>query len=71
MTTFNQILIAALALSPVERAQLIESLTANSSPDDGVAEANRRSDAFDAGEMKGSPWDEVRARARRKAGLVD
>ncbi|EGF24152.1 hypothetical protein RBWH47_05095 [Rhodopirellula baltica WH47] len=34
-----------------------------------VNEANRRSDAYDAGEMTGAPWAEVRERARRKAGL--
>jgi hypothetical protein len=34
-----------------------------------VEEANRRSDAYDSGEMTGSAWEEVRERARRKAGL--
>ncbi|MEZ5944681.1 MAG: addiction module protein [Planctomycetaceae bacterium] len=72
----NDILTAAQALPAAERAQLIATLWDSVSPldwvppnSDWVAEANRRSDAYDAGDMTGSPWSEVRQRARREAGL--
>ncbi|WP_443217277.1 addiction module protein [Rhodopirellula sp. P2] len=72
----SEILTAAQSLSSSERAQLIATLWDSVSPTDWVppdsqwiAEANRRSDAYDAGEMTGSPWVEVRERARREAGL--
>ena len=76
MTSLNDILNAAQALPSDQRAQLIAALWDNTDPSDWVppsaewiAEANRRSDAYDAGKMSGSPWSEVRERARRKAGL--
>lgn len=34
-----------------------------------IAESNRRSDLIDNGEMKADDWKDVRARARRNAGL--
>jgi len=78
MTSMNEILTAAQSLPASERAQLIAALWDNVSPTDWVppdaqwvAEANRRSDAYDAGEMTGAPWAEVRERARGKAGLDD
>lgn len=76
MTTLNEILTAAKTLPSSQRAQLIAALWDNVSPVDWVppdaqwlAEAGRRSDAYDAGEMTGASWAEVRERARRKAGL--
>ncbi|MDA1232930.1 MAG: addiction module protein [Planctomycetota bacterium] len=76
MTTLTEILNAAQTLPSGERAQLIAALWDNVSPTDWVppdnqwvAEANRRSDAYDSGEMTGSAWAKVRERARRKAGL--
>lgn len=76
MTNINEVLTAANSLPASERGQLIAALWDNVSPLDWVppdcqwvAEANRRSDAYDAGEMSGSPWAEVRERARREAGL--
>lgn len=76
MTNIHEILTAAQALPASERAQLIADLWDSVSPVDWVppdsqwvAEANRRSDAYDAGEMTGSPWGEVRDRARKQAGL--
>ena len=76
MTSLNEILTAAKSLPSPERAQLIAALWDNVSPDDWIppdakwiAEANRRSDAYDSGEMSGSAWSEVRERARREAGL--
>ena len=76
MTTMQEILDAAQALAPAERAQLIHALWDTVSPEDWapprgdwIAEAQRRSEAYDAGQMTASPWSEVRQRARRKAGL--
>jgi putative addiction module component (TIGR02574 family) len=76
MTSLADILTAAQSLPSPERAQLIVALWDNISPDDWVppsaewiAEANRRSDALDAGNMTSAEWSEVRERARRKAGL--
>ena len=78
MTSLNEILVAAQSLPSTERAQLISALWEGVSPDDWVlpdkqwiAEANRRSDAYDCGEISGSSWPEVRERVRRKAGLDD
>ena len=76
MTKLSEILVAAQTLKPSERALLLAALWDNVSPSDWVppearwiAEANRRSDAYDAGKMTASNWEEVRERARRKAGL--
>ena len=76
MTTLTEILTAAPSLPSIERAQLIAALWDNVVPTDWIppdsqwiAEANRRSDSYDAGEMTGSAWTDVRERARRKAGL--
>lgn len=76
MTTMNEILSAAQSLPSSERAKLIAALWDNVSPTDWVppdsqwiTEANRRSDAYDSGEMSGAAWAEVRERVRRKAGL--
>ncbi len=78
MATVQEILDAAQALPPAERAQLIHALWESVSPDDWtlpsdewIAESQRRSEAYDSGEMTGSPWSEVRQRARRDAGLDD
>ena len=78
MTNMNEILTAAQSLPASERAQLIATLWDSVSPVDWVppdsqwiAEANCRSDAYDSGEMTGSPWAKVRERARREAGLDD
>ena len=78
MTNMNEILTAAQSLSASERAQLIATLWDSVSPVDWVppdsqwiSEANRRSNAYDSGEMTGSPWAKVRERARREAGLDD
>lgn len=78
MTILSDILNAAKMLPSNERAQLIAALWDNVAPADWippdsqwVAEANRRSDAYDAGNMTGSAWSEVRERVRRKAGLDD
>jgi len=76
MTTINEILNAAQSLPASERAQLIATLWDSVSPGDWVppdsqwiTEANRRSEAYDTGEMPRIPWAEVRERARHEAGL--
>lgn len=76
MTTLTKILNAARTLPSGERAQLIAVLWDNVAPTDWVppdsqwvTEANRKSEAYDSGEMAGSPWADVRERARREAGL--
>jgi putative addiction module component (TIGR02574 family) len=76
MTTVQEILYAAQMLPVGERAELIHALWDTMAPEDWpppdaqwIAEAQRRSEEFDAGRMTASPWAEVRQRARRKAGL--
>ena len=71
MTSLTDILNAAQTLPSSDRAQLIAALWDEVAPNDWVppdsnwiAEANRRSDAYDSGEMT-SAWSEVRERARR------
>jgi putative addiction module component (TIGR02574 family) len=76
MSTLQDILAAAQQLPSTERVQLIHALWDVTPPeawpqpsDAWLAEANRRSDAIDAGEIAVASWDEVRARTRRQAGL--
>lgn len=76
MTSFQEVLAAAKSLSLEDRSRLIESLWDDVSPSDWpvpsqawIAECQRRSQMFDAGDMSASTWQEVRQRARRKAGL--
>ncbi|MEX1042144.1 MAG: addiction module protein [Pirellulaceae bacterium] len=76
MNTIDDILAAALALPSEDRAKLIPLLWDRISPEDWpmpsaawIAESNRRSDLIDNGEMKADDWKDVRARARRNAGL--
>ncbi len=78
MSTVQEILDAAQALPVADRARLLSALWGAVSPedwappaDDWVAEADRRSAAYDAGDMTAAPWSEVRQRSRRKAGLDD
>lgn len=78
MTTIADILAAARALSSGDRARLIPLLWDQVDPEEWVApsaawraEANRRSDAIDAGEMASDDWATVRARAKRQAGLSE
>jgi putative addiction module component (TIGR02574 family) len=76
MNSVQQILDAAQHLPPTERVQLIYALWDSVSSDDWappngewISESQRRSAAIDAGTMKTSPWEQVRERARKKAGL--
>jgi len=68
----NRILLEALALSPLERAELIEKLLASFSfPDRKVideqwaSEAENRIDASERGEVGSKPANEVFARIKR------
>lgn len=78
MSTFQDILAAAQLLPSTERVQLIHALW-DVTPQDSwpqpsqawISEAQSRSDALDAGAIDVAPWSEVRARARRQAGLDD
>ena len=75
MTNMDEIMTAAQSLPASGRAQLIatlwDSVTVDWVPPDSqwVTEANRRSDAYDVGDMTGDSWAEVRERTRREAGL--
>jgi putative addiction module component (TIGR02574 family) len=76
MSAFSDVLDAAQSLPPPEQVRLIEALWDQLSPtewpvpsDDWMTESRRRSAAYDAGLMSASPWPEVQARTRQKAGL--
>ncbi|MFT5322530.1 MAG: putative addiction module component (TIGR02574 family) [Planctomycetaceae bacterium] len=76
MTTVQEILDAAQALPTGDRAQLITALWDSVSADDWtppdgpwIKEVQRRSDAYDSGQMTAAPWPDVRERVRREAGL--
>jgi putative addiction module component (TIGR02574 family) len=68
----DRVLIDALSLSPMERAELIEKLLASFSFPDRkaiderwAAEAEDRIDAYERGEIRSSPANEVFARIER------
>jgi len=76
MATYNEIFGAAERLPAEERVRLVQALWDTVTPEDwpppGDAwadEAQRRSREYDSGEATALPWQEVRARARREAGL--
>ncbi len=76
MNTFDDVFGAAQDLSATDRIRLIHALWDTVPPEQWpmpsvawLEEAQRRSDEYDAGRMPASPWPDVRARARRKAGL--
>jgi putative addiction module component (TIGR02574 family) len=78
LTSLQEILAAAQTLPSPQRAQLIAALWDNVSPEDWVGpsnewltEADRRIISYESGEMTGANWTDVRARARRQAGLDD
>ena len=74
MSTYSEILRDALALPPHERLEMAEILSATT--DAGVAEPEissewreeiaRRGAAYERGEVKGIPWEQVRDEVRRK-----
>jgi putative addiction module component (TIGR02574 family) len=77
MTTYAEILSAAMALPPHERSELAETLLDSAAADaasngsshisaEWKEEIARRSAAYLRGEMKGIPWQQVRDEVRRK-----
>ena len=76
MPTFNDVLDAARTLTPTDRMRLVDALWEDVPPTEWplpskewIAEAQRRSADYDKGHTSATPWGDVRARARRKAGL--
>ena len=76
MSAFEDVLGAARTLPTTDRLRVIDALRDAIPPEerapphaDWIAEAQRRSAEYDAGRMSASPWSDVRARARRQAGL--
>lgn len=76
MPVFDEILDAARTLTPTDRMRLVDALWEDVSPSEWpmpsaewIAEAQRRSDDYDRGRTSATPWSEVRARVRQKAGL--
>ena len=76
MTTLQEIIVAARTLSPAERLRLVDAVWDDEHPEnwpalspEWLAEVQRRSAEYDAGRMNASPWEDVQARVRRKAGL--
>ena len=77
MTTYASILHAAMNLPSAERLKLAETLWETASgeelvahlSDDLRAEVARRSAEIDVGAVDCQPWEEVRERLRKAAGL--
>jgi putative addiction module component (TIGR02574 family) len=76
--SFDDVFGAAQGLPVPDRVRLMDALWDTLPPDqwpgpseEWIAEAQRRSIELDAGRMPTSPWSEVKARARRRAGLDD
>ncbi len=76
MPTFRDVLDAARTLTPTERIRLVDALWEDVPPtewplpsEEWLAEAQRRSADYDQGLTSATPWTEVQARARQKAGL--
>ena len=76
MASYSDVLDAVRALAPEDRLRLVDALWDDLEPADWpmpdvawIQEAQRRSDAFDRGQMSAAPWSEVRDRARKQSGL--
>lgn len=74
MTTYAEILSAALSLPEQQRTELADVLLASTDVDDAEFEISaewreeiaRRSAAYDRGELKGKPWEQVLEEVRNK-----
>lgn len=73
LSTWDEVRQAALALPEEERIQLVDDLLATLKPekaapldDAWLAEIERRSAEFDAGEIATFSWEEVKERARQR-----
>jgi putative addiction module component (TIGR02574 family) len=77
MPGFQSVFADASQLPVPDRVQLVEALW-DTLPDDAlpplsdewIEEIRRRSAEFDAGAVKGAPWEEIRAEAFRRAGIT-
>jgi putative addiction module component (TIGR02574 family) len=76
MSSLQEIYEAAQTLPTGDRTWLIHALWEGMEPKDWpqpdrdwIAEAQRRSEQLDSGQMAAAPWSEVRQRVRRQAGL--
>jgi len=73
MITVDSVLQAALALSPEERLDLVDSIQASLAPDDlpfdprWLEIVRKRSAEYDAGLVKSIPWEEVKEKIRQRA----
>ena len=77
MLTYETLLADAAQLPVAERIQLIdaiwETLPDDSMPplsDEWIAEIRRRSAEFDSGSVKTIPWEQVKAEALRRVGVL-
>lgn len=78
MSTFNEVLDAARTLAPMDRLRLVDALWEDvpstewpMPTDEWIAIAQSRSAGYDEGRVTATTWTEVRARARKRAGLDD
>lgn len=76
MTTLEEIIAAAKALSAADRLRLVDAVWDDASPESWprpsqawIEEVQQRSADYDAGRMPATPWHGVKANARREAGL--
>ncbi len=77
MSTYETLLADVTQLPVADRIQLIDAiwdtLPADSLPplsDEWVAEIQRRSAEYDAGSAETVPWEQVKAEALRRAGVM-
>ena len=77
MLTYETLLADAAQLPVADRIQLIdaiwETLPDDSMPplsDEWIAEIRRRSAEFDSGSVKTIPWEQVKAEALRRVGVL-
>jgi len=72
MSSVDDAFLAAQSLGPDDKLQLISRLWDSIPPagwrpsDSELAEVQRRSAEYDAGKVKGVPWEEVRDSVRRR-----
>ncbi len=72
-TSFDQVLQSALTLPEAQRAELVDALIGTLDAEDALpfddywlAEIAKRSREYDEGLVKSVPWEEVKARARKR-----
>lgn len=73
MTSYSHALEVASALPEEERLQLVDAILASLRPTDAaplndtwLAEIERRSEQYDAGDVASATWGEVRERVRQR-----